>query len=256
MKNLNITVVCRFGNFIIQLKNAIKIALFYNYNVIVPKHDFFNTTYIVINEEVTIENEKINNIFFFREQIDFIDDFSLFDKNDEKMIEILKKIFILNDTFDLGSNDLVIHIRGGDLFTNMNIDRTCPMYVVPPLSYYINIIENNNFDVIYLISEDLLNPCVNKLLELYPNIIFNIQLLKQDIELILSAPNIVVSYGTFVPQILTFSSKCKKCFFPSYFNSYINNVKSIPINLDNYRKLIYPWKNTKEKYDLILSYKL
>jgi hypothetical protein len=48
---------------------------------------------------------------------------------------------------------------------------------MPPLSYYVEIINNNNFKNIYLIAEDTLNPCINSLLNMYPNIIFKINTL-------------------------------------------------------------------------------
>ena len=34
------------GNNIIQLKNIVHIAIYYNYNIDAPKHPFFNTAYI------------------------------------------------------------------------------------------------------------------------------------------------------------------------------------------------------------------
>ena len=54
--NITIPHAHRFGNFLICIKNAIHIALFYNYNVILPKHAFINTTYIVINKNITLKD--------------------------------------------------------------------------------------------------------------------------------------------------------------------------------------------------------
>ena len=49
----------RLGNFLMQIKHALHIALHNNYNVILPKHKFINTTYIVINKNISIGEKKI-----------------------------------------------------------------------------------------------------------------------------------------------------------------------------------------------------
>ena len=70
--------------------------------------------------------------------------------------------------------------------------------------------------MIYLISEDTLNPCVNELLKLYPQIIYKKQSLDEDISLILSAHNIIASFGTFIYALLHFSSNIKNLYKVSY----------------------------------------
>lgn len=256
MKNIHILKSFRLGNFITQLFNAIKIALFYNYNVILPKHEYFNTTYIVINKNVTIDDEKIIDKynFYYYDKIENID-MNLFAINNDETYKILKECFVFKEVPSLNDNDLLIHIRSGDLFTNKNPH---PGYVVPPLSFYVDIINNNKFDKIYLIAEDTINPCINNLLELFPNIIFNLQPLEKDILLILSAKNIVISIGTFVTSLLLFSENIKTVYKPSYFfnslRDYNFNVKVITTNLYEYKKLLTPWINSKEQHDIILSY--
>ena len=49
----------RLGNNIIQVKNAINIALHYNYNIRIPYHIFFNKRYIKINNKITKKNRNI-----------------------------------------------------------------------------------------------------------------------------------------------------------------------------------------------------
>jgi hypothetical protein len=255
--NLVINITLPIGNMIIAIKNAIHIALFYNYNnVILHKHPFFNETKIIINEN---ENKISKNIydqynFFNKERIKDID-MSLFDKNKRKTLEIIRKIFKLKNIKKYNSNEICIHIRGRDLFNS----NPHPGYVTPPLDYYVKILNNKKYKNIYLVSEDKKNPTVNELMKLYPNIKFKIQSLEEDIKLILGHENIVFSFGTFLKSLLLLSKNIKIVHKPSYqsfFSDYIPEVKLINYDLNDYKKKQSPWKNTEEQRKLMLSYKL
>ena len=258
MKNIHICGSGRFGNFIIQIQNAIQIALFYNYNVILPIHKYINTTYIVINNNINLNNERITDKsnFYYYNEIENID-LNLFKLNIEKANQILKNCLTLKNESPLGVNDLLIHIRSGDIFEPIPPHGG---YIMPPLSYYVNIINNNKFDEIYLVAEDRLNPCINSLLELYPKIKFNLQSLDKDIELILGATNVVMSYGTFIPSLLIFSKNIKNLYKPSYFicpycvrNTEISKVHNI--DLTEYAQKLTPWKNLPEQLNIMITYK-
>jgi len=55
----------RLGNNIHQLIVAISIGLHNNWNIIIPSHPFFTTTYLMINENVTRDDSiALNKIFF------------------------------------------------------------------------------------------------------------------------------------------------------------------------------------------------
>ena len=62
----------RLGNNIIQLKNILGLALYYNFNIIIPDHKYFNKRYIIINDNINILSKNIN---------DSTDFFSLSDVN-------------------------------------------------------------------------------------------------------------------------------------------------------------------------------
>jgi len=259
-KNLKIIESGRLGNFIIQLKNAIQISLYYKYNIIIPPKKFFNTTYIVINKDITIKNDIITdeNNYFRYLKIKDVDNI-LFNLNLDKTYKIIKDIFTIKCDNILGLNDLLIHIRSGDIFYN-NIH---PLYLSPPLSYYVNIINKNNYDNIYLISEDRRNPTVDALLKIYPNIKFKIQSLEEDIKLILGSTNIIMSFGSFIPSLLILSDLIKQLYIPSYildtfkiwgFNN--NSYNCVIIDLDEYKKIIGNWNNSLEQHKILLEYKI
>ena len=145
--------------------------------------------------------------------------------------------------------------------------------MTPPLIYYKTILDNNSFDNIYMIAEDTANPIINKLLELYPNIHFQLQDLNKDIELLLSVKNVVYSVGSFL-NILLFSDNLERVFEPKYNwdstnfdvsfsdNEYIyslyilknKNIKFEYIELGSYPKTMLAIKELTEKFNLLYSY--
>ena len=253
----------RLGNNIIQVLNALLIALYYNYNIILPRHRYFNNKYLILNDKIKIKDDKITNKdnFFYRYEIPNIDN-KAFDENHEKALEILRSCFIIRERFNrfklstnniiLNENDLLIHIRSGDIFIN----NPHSGYIMPPLSYYVKIIEETQFNNIYMISEDRKNPCINELLKLYPQIIFKIQSLNDDIKLILSAHNIMTSFGTFVHALLSVSFNIKNIYKVSYDynNTLLTNINIYDIDFNEYHNLMKPWRNTTEQRNLMLNY--
>jgi hypothetical protein len=249
--NLKIEQAGRLGNFLIQIKNSLHIAFYYNYNVILPVHSLLNTTYIIINKEVTLGNKIITDKsnFFYKRLIQNIDK-CVFDINADKIIMIMKDIFKIKNISPLENNELVIHIRSGDIFKL----KPHSGYIMPPLSYYTNIIEQKKYKNIYLLAEDCINPCINQLLQLYPTIIFKLQSLEEDIKIILAARNIVMSFGTFIPSLLMLSNNKKNVYSPSY-SGYNNPDCRVHItDLQEYHNIMTPWRNTVEQREIMLTY--
>ena len=270
----------RLGNNIVQLKNTIQVALFYNYNIIIP--DLTNPygqqvskySYFSLNNNITIEDDKITddgNFYYAaktqlkrrKENLVSEIDKNLFKMNKNKTIEILKDSIVIPKPLSLNENDLVIHIRSGDIFED---DGTHPAYIMPPLSYYVDIIENNNFNNIWIIAEDRKNPCIDELLTLYPKANYRQQSLDEDIKILLGATHVVMSYGTMVHALLLFSDSIKNLYSPSYFTGsalyeemYIQNdgqsrINNFKIELDEYHKKLTPWKNTKGQREIMMAY--
>ena len=108
-------------------------------------------------------------------------------------------------------NDLYIHIRGGDIFSkDASSPSYAPSYAQPPLCFYTQIIEKNNFSKIHIISEDNLNPIINKLLTKYKNIIHQNNTLENDISYLVHAYNIVASISSFITSIIKLNDNLVK----------------------------------------------
>jgi hypothetical protein len=227
-----------------QLSNLIDIALAYKHNIKinVKKLQFFDLLLIekLFNKYYNPAIIKDKNNFFYRDKMPFPNE--TYNKNIELRNKILQKAFLINNINKLSENDLVIHIRSGDIFAERPHDK----YVPPPLAYYTKQIAKYEYEKIYIICEDTINPVVNELLKLYKNAIWKKNTLEQDIRIILGATNIIFSVGTFIPSLMLLSNN----------NKYLYGECSACDNkeLKEYYKIMSPWRNTKEQRDYILTY--
>ena len=133
----------RLGNNIIQLKHIIHIAIAYKHNVKinVRKLNFFDLSVIeryfdkYKNSEIVTDSSD----FYYTSRLPFSND--IFNQNIEERNKILQEAFLIHNIHKLPENDLVIHIRSGDVFSS----RPHPNYVPPPLSYYTKQINKCNY---------------------------------------------------------------------------------------------------------------
>lgn len=144
----------------------------------------------------------------------------------EDRINIVQKYIRPLFTFKehtLNDDDLVIHLRSGDIFSL----RPHYAYIQPPLSFYIEIIENSKWNKIYVITEKDDSPIYKKLRELYPNIITFLEKpenrhggngwgFKQDLEYLVGAVNYVPCQSSLCPLIIQLSKTIKNVYMPSY----------------------------------------
>ena len=171
------------------------------------------------------------------------------------------------------NSDLVIHIRSGDIFNtpDKNVRKRLfskrekpkpvqPNYAQPPLSYYVKIIESNQWNSIKLIAEDSKNPVIDKLLRGYPQISFEPQSLVDDLREILNCPNLVIGNGSFGVVLALLSNKLVNLYTPvnafpmmGQLNAPIRGIglHSFTINDYIYNK---PWTCSKKQRSLMLSH--
>ncbi len=282
----------RTGNFIICLLNAILYAEKNNCHKInfsgihwSPSPsinerlltDFFKELEIVISKEVEMKEEKIIEIkterFYRRVHLDF-----------SERIKYVKKyiapIIKLNPQ-KIGDNDLVIHLRSGDIMVSGNSDM-----IQPPLEFYIKVIECKKWDKIYVITErDPLNPIYNVLVEKYDVITFiddgrdkmNGYNFKKDFDTLIGAKHYVPCQSSLCPFVIQISESIKNVYVPSYYfialsapNNWwtqslyrkkgevkIDDINFVIYDYDRYikeRNKMYMYIN-KENKELLLNYK-
>ena len=182
--------------------------------------------------------------------------YSFFNIKPEIRINFLR-LEIINNLPKIKSNEkfLFIHIRSGDIF----IDVLSEKYSQPPLCFYQKIINNYNFEKIYIISSDNLNPVINKLINLYPNIIFTRNSIKKDISFLINAYNIVASISSFLISIISLNYNLKyiwdyniyklgEKYYHFHYDIYKfphNNFKVLRMNPSSkYREIMFKWKNS------------
>ena len=164
--------------------------------------------------------------------------------------------------YKANEDDLYIHIRSGDIFYNC----LHPDYAQPPLCFYEFIINNYKFKKIFIVAENKKNPVINALLDKYENIEFLHKGFVGDISYIINAHNLVLSMSSFSYVIARLSKNLKNVF--SYdmiikeekdkflIDDDKNEEKFIEIKMkasDEYKARMYPWRNTKEQLELMLS---
>lgn len=168
---------------------------------------------------------------------------------------------IKKNTLSLEINDLVIHIRSGDIFGKWLIHT---LYAQPPMAYYLQVIKMAQPWKVILVYEDTANPCVEALQKWlndkkipYINFCKNLQ---ETVSLILDAKNICYWRGSFIPQI-TFLSKERKWNGYAYCNGNLRihekfeNFYNFEEGDKDYKNTVLKkWKNTQKQKKKMVEY--
>lgn len=256
-KCLRIKKALRFGNAMIQLLNVIKIAkltgmknVFFPKNFLILKSSFSikDINFIVINS--TKKNDKTGSLNcysrIFYERSKKISKLPFF--IDPEFVnyfhKFLYKIRIPNDS-------LVIHIRAGDVFKrHFNINFK---YGQPPCNYYLDVFRMRNWSQIFLIAEDSSNPCV-KILSRVISKPFKPHNLTTDLSILINAPNLVLSRGSFGYAIVLLSKKLQNLYTFNQSSTKIpDHFNCVPTD-DYYNSVIKYWEKSRiQKKKLINS---
>lgn len=196
----------RFGNNILQLVRIIHCAIKTEALILYPDHPFIKNK--ILDFRKNLNDENIDEIYthnFFENNKYFLSEFSIFEYKyilDTYVYDLIILVELSNN-FLFDNDTLYISIRSGDIFNpHFFKNGGHPGYIQPSLSFYKNIIEKNNYKNIYLIAEDRSNPVINKLLELYPNIIPIIEnsqsnyIIIRDFTILIHAKNLVLPNGS------------------------------------------------------------
>lgn len=140
--------------------------------------------------------------------------------------------------------DCLIHIRSGDIMREPQTG-----YIQPPLSWYIDIIENGNFDDIGIVTEDLLNPVTIALHDMY-NIEIELNDIKTDLAKLMNCKTLVAGHGTFCLIPIVFSDTIQTVIHPhTQKHPPSNKIKLIS---KSYERFTHVWKHDEEHIQKIL----
>ena len=241
---------------IIQLIHVLQLGIYYNLNVSLPYHPYIITEYIKINSKITREDPIIiDEQDFLQKPIDTEPE--AYSQNYKMTRLLIKKIFKMESSFKLNERDLVIYMNGGKVGLNNSA------IIPPPLSYYTKIINNASFDRIILLSDQTNNdPVIESLLKLYPTIDNFSYDTNTKIQIIMGSNNVILNYDEDYTIIRLLGNDTKiNIYSPSYIDINSFCINSLEINskvsdLTEYKKKIYPWKNTEEQKKLCMHYEL
>ena len=162
-------------------------------------------------------------------------------------------------------NDLYIHIRSGDIFSN-SIN---PSYSQPPFCFYQEILYQFKFRKIYIISFNKKNPVIEKLLKKNKNINYKKNSLEKDFAYLSKAYNLVGSVSSLLLAAIKLNNNLKN--FWEYDNYRLSakffhlhhDIYEFPRNFsiykmkpsEKYKNEMFSWKNDKNQLKLMVQEK-
>lgn len=183
------------------------------------------------------------------------------------MKQICRKYATLKfDIPDTPLYDICVHIRDGDIFSNLVHFE----YVQPSFDYYYQSIMNNKGKSICILYSDGNSPIIPLIRELIEkegleNVVFRHGSLKEDISILCSCKMLVWSFSSFCVIPYIFSNCLKVNIMPEsiikrtrgrpWFHIDEHHTDLVVIKHSQYILTGY-WKNTKEQVDIIKNYKL
>lgn len=257
----------RFGNNIQQISNAIYFCEKNKLNFVCPENDMIRSFNINFGEYYCMPN-----FFFFHVNSETNQGPAHFMCNLED-IRINRRRICLNyirenlkiNTTNIKKTDdntVIIHIRGGDIFSRDNY--YCPVvsrYIQNPLKYFLDIIEK--FENVLILTEDYLNPVVSEL-EKLDNVKVSICSIVETIETLLSAKNVVTSgVSSFPIACLLLSDNIENIYCSDLhlneiisYKDFVDEKVNIHItNIDLQRYINYnEWLNTPDQKKLMIKY--
>ena len=162
---------------------------------------------------------------------------------------------------DLTANDLVIHVRSGDIYYRERVGN----WGQPPTAYYEKIIREGQWSRVFVVCEDNASPVLRPIAALCERLeiehFFQSGTLAEDLVLLASATNLVVGRGTFAPAVVLLNRALEKVFFfedrfDSKFLDPSTELVRVVDERGSYRESVLQgrWVNSKEQRELMVSY--
>ena len=239
--------------------------------LILPVENRIYINHTLLDKEYNLQIEVAQESF----QADLITDISFeffyvfYNLKIENRIGILKNEIVNNlPKVNVNKNDLIIHIRSGDIFQHKGETDYAPDYSQPPLCFYQKILEQFKFSDIYIIAEDnIFNPVIEELRKKYPKIKYNQNSLEIDLSYLIYGYNIVGSISSFLISSIKLNDNikffweydrypmCSKIyhFHHSIFNIQRNySIYQMPPS-ETYKNKMIVWKCSDEQINIMLN---
>jgi hypothetical protein len=223
--SLHIVFVGRFSNFLVQLANAISIAIAFDI-----KNIYVTPSLVLLDIFLDLHTFPCAlfdiNIHFCAPQDGFVirgyffhvsrqwNDFLYANHSFRNIVSLFRHATHFSQRIsdhcqrrpETINKNLVIHLRSGDIFASKIVHSE---YGQPPLSYYVCAIEHFAPLSVTLVYEDTLNPVIKALQDYlgFSNIPYNVQCadLRSDLNVLTNASALVMSRGTFAYGVLCFN---------------------------------------------------
>ena len=223
----------RYGNNLQQIANGIIFANKNQSNFYVSNHNKINSFKIInneINDKFSFFKKKYR-FFYFDNSFDLPSDSVSVSEFYDAMEDVFKNSIKANISFLSNNipkeNELIIHVRSGDIFTNFKKD-----YYQNPLIYYLDIIKKFE-SVIVVTSEEKNNPVIEHLANI-ENVKIQSSSLENDFNTIFNAVNLATSgVGTFPIAAALMSENLKNLYYTNlYLKEHLNPkmIKNPKIN--------------------------
>jgi len=162
---------------------------------------------------------------------------------------------------DITANDLVVHVRSGDIYFRERVGN----WGQPPVAYYEKIIREGQWSRVFVVCEDNESPVLRPIAALCQTLgiehFFQSGTLAEDLALLASAPNLVVGRGTFAPAVVLLSMALEQVFFfeDRFDSKFLNPSTELVRVVDergSYRESVLQgrWVNSEEQRELMVSY--
>jgi hypothetical protein len=240
--------------------------------LILPVENRIYIKHTLLDKEYNLQIEVGMPEFF---GVDFIGDISpeffydFYNLKIENRISIFKNEIINNlPKVNVSQNDLIIHVRSGDIFQHKGETDYAPDYSQPPLCFYQKILEQFKFSDIYIIAEDnIFNPVIKELKKKYPKIKYNQNSLEIDISYLIYGYNIVGSISSFLISSIKLNDNIKFLWeydrYPmcSKIFHFHHSIFNIPRNYtiyqmppsETYKNKMIVWKCSDEQINIMLN---
>ena len=262
----------RFGNSIIQLANAVRLAV----HVQTPNIIFFPSAVVRLRNlgapsRVGLRQHTVVPQANFAApsalwRSDFIEGWPNSPLLEQAVVDtfradIFPSLNVPPVTEGQAATVLTIHLRSGDVYG----ENPHPGYGQPPLSFYEAVIRHDSWSEIRLVSEDQESPLWEALLTACREREIPLRVLGRTLDEALtevaSSSNLVASRGTFVPALLFLFPKKRRVFYFGQDFELLNSGAEVELvqcedigEQFTQSNLARNWKNSARQRDLMLTY--